>query len=198
MVLRKEIERYLILIQTLESSLQIAKELKKLPLSFFNATRDHLDLLKEELDRIERLQSQTMAPEKETIPDKVDENYLKQEKQEEKIVVEETVLKEETVLPEVEVQEIHYSEKQISVGFLADEIDKKIHMDLSSCLTLNDRFRFQRDLFNGNVEQMNQTLKKLNDFNSMEEVVSYLSNLDWDWENDSAQAFIEMLEKRFG
>jgi hypothetical protein len=184
MTLRKEIERYLILIQTLESSFQIAKELKRLPLSFFSATRDHLDLLKEELSRIEELQSQTFIPEKEIIPDEIEGNNSEEPiEQEENVIVEELLLEEEIIVEETII--------------LADEIEKKIHPDFRSSLTLNDRFRFQRNLFNGNVELMTQTLNELNDFNSMDEALSYLSSFDWDWEDESVQAFREILEKRF-
>ncbi len=190
MSLRKEIDRYLILIQTLESSFQIAKELEMLPLTFFSTTRDHLDLLKDELSRIENLQSELILQKEkkqdEIIPDEMPGNKLN----EQEIIV----LEEEEILTEVEA---HCSEKQVIVGFLADEIEKKIYADIRTSLTLNDRFRFQRDLFQGDIEQMNQTLDHLNQLNLMDEALSYLSDFHWNWEDESVQAFKEILEKRF-
>ena len=90
-------------------------------------------------------------------------------------------------------------EREISSGeFVVDKIGKKIFSDIQSCLSLNDRFRFQRDLFLNDSDLMNQTLNHLNKSESFEEIMDYLdSRFAWDWENESATAFKEILRIKF-
>ena len=149
MSLKEEIERYLVLVQSLGASFQIALESESFPPSFFDATRDLLNVLKEELDDLEAFQNQ-----------------------------EQSIQTEEVI---VEVP------------------DKKAYPNVREKLSINDSFRFQRDLFAGNKKQMDEILDELNGFNSIDETFLYLhSRFDWDWDDESAIAFKELLEKRFG
>ena len=188
MPLEKEKDRYLLLVQTFESFFQIAKDLETLPLSFFSKMRDHLNLLGEELNKLEYLQGQ-LAVEKanEIVLESLKENV---EVENETIVI----VEEEVVLEEPELVSF---EKQVTVGFLSDEIGKKIYADFRTSLTLNDKFRFQRDLFRNDAGKMNEALDYLNSLDSMDKALSYLNNFDWNWEDESVQAFKEILEKRF-
>jgi predicted nucleic acid-binding Zn-ribbon protein len=86
----------------------------------------------------------------------------------------------------------------LPLTFLGDKITKSIYADLKKSLTLNDRFRFQKDLFGNDVRCMDNTLNDLNAFSSLKETTDYLRNrFAWNWEDESTLAFKEILEKRF-
>jgi primosomal protein N'' len=73
-----------------------------------------------------------------------------------------------------------------------------MYADLKKSLSLNDRFRFQRNLFENNAGLMDKTLDELNNLSTLKETLDYLnSRFAWNWENEPAGAFKEILEKRF-
>lgn len=96
--------------------------------------------------------------------------------------------------------EVHYNslttEKQGI--FLSDLLEKKNLSDFRKAFSLNDRFRFRRELFGGDEEKMNKAITDLNDIHSYEESVAYLNNkLKWNIEDEAVADFIKLLEKRF-
>lgn len=69
---------------------------------------------------------------------------------------------------------------------------------LLKAFTLNDRFRFRRELFGGDEARMNKAINDLNDLHSYEDSVTYLNNeLKWNIEDEAVADFIKLLEKRF-
>lgn len=100
------------------------------------------------------------------------------------------------LIPEKEIPK----EKEISETphFFGDIIEKRILSDLKKAISLNDKFRFQRDLFNGNANEMNEVLDFLNRTTTFTEAWNYLeSKYHWNMENDSVSTFKQLLEKRF-
>jgi hypothetical protein len=88
--------------------------------------------------------------------------------------------------------------ESLSPVFLGDRITKTVYADLKKSLSLNDRFLFQRNLFDNNAGLMDKILDDLNTFSSLQETVDYLNNcFSWDWRSDPAAAFKEILEKHF-
>lgn len=82
--------------------------------------------------------------------------------------------------------------------FLSDLLEKKNLSDFRKAFSLNDRFRFRRELFGGNEEKMNKAITDLNDIHTYEESVTYLNNeLKWNIEDEAVADFIKLLEKRF-
>ena len=82
--------------------------------------------------------------------------------------------------------------------FLNDLLEKKNLSDFKKAFSLNDRFRFRRELFNNNEQQMEQAINDLNGIQSYEESINYLNSvLKWDMENQAVKDFILLLEKRF-
>lgn len=82
--------------------------------------------------------------------------------------------------------------------FLSDLLEKKNLSDFRKAFSLNDRFRFRRELFGGDEEKMNKAITDLNDIHSYEESVAYLNNeLKWNIEDEAVADFIKLLEKRF-
>ena len=81
---------------------------------------------------------------------------------------------------------------------LNDLLEKKNLSDFRKAFSLNDRFRFRRDLFHGNEEQMNQVIADLNQIDSLEEALCFIdTNLSWDMNNETVADFIKLLEKRY-
>lgn len=70
--------------------------------------------------------------------------------------------------------------------------------DLKSAIPINDRFRFQRDLFQNNVSLFNETLVKLNGLASFTEALCYVqTQFTWDEENATTIDFMALLKRRF-
>lgn len=81
---------------------------------------------------------------------------------------------------------------------LNDVIEKKSLTDFRKAISLNDWFRFKRDLFKGNEEAINATVQALNGIGSYEEAIAYLGeHARWDPDDPTAADFIKLLEKRF-
>ena len=74
--------------------------------------------------------------------------------------------------------------------------NKKI-TDLKRSISLNDKFRFQREIFGGNATLLNQTLETLNEIDSKEKATEFLSNLNFDNENPTAAEFLELVNRKF-
>ena len=123
--------------------------------------------------------------------------------EEKKVVQPETVIQAEIITPSAKPEkpaEVHHNslttEKQ--GVFLSDLLEKKNLSDFRKAFSLNDRFRFRRELFGGDEEKMNKAITDLNDIHSYEESVTYLNNeLKWNIEDEAVADFIKLLEKRF-
>lgn len=89
--------------------------------------------------------------------------------------------------------------KESSAGISLNEvIERKNLADFRKAFSLNDRFRFRRELFGGNEEQMNQVISDLNGLHSLNESLAYLQNhLQWNPDEAAVADFIHLLEKRF-
>src|SRR5690554_945044 len=70
--------------------------------------------------------------------------------------------------------------------------------ELRKGLGINDRFFFQRELFNGSSDVMNQTLDQLNQMNSLSSAKSFLAvNFKWKPDQEAVHDFMDLLERRF-
>ncbi|WP_106829870.1 hypothetical protein [Parabacteroides pacaensis] len=79
-----------------------------------------------------------------------------------------------------------------------ESIEKKKFSDFRKALSLNDRFYFRRELFNGNEARMNQVIDDLNGLHSYEESLAYLKQeLAWNLDDQAVADFVKLLEKRF-
>lgn len=81
---------------------------------------------------------------------------------------------------------------------LSDMLEKKNLSDFRKAFSLNDRFRFRRELFGGDEEKMNKAIADLNGIRSYEDSVAYLNDeLKWNVEDEAVADFLKLLEKRF-
>lgn len=74
---------------------------------------------------------------------------------------------------------------------------KKID-DIRQAISLGDRFRFQRELFRNNGEEMNKMLNYINLLASYDEVVSFLqSKYGWPEDHPAANDFYQIIKRKF-
>ena len=70
--------------------------------------------------------------------------------------------------------------------------------DIRKAISLGDRFLFQRELFGGKGEIMQQTLDKINTMTTFAEAEQYINdNFGWDKEQSSYELFMNVLRRRF-
>lgn len=69
-------------------------------------------------------------------------------------------------------------------------------LDTKKSISLNDRFLFQRELFNNDRQAMSNMMQKLQEFKSYDECEDYLrQSTDWDFKDKTVEKFLEMLKK---
>ena len=70
--------------------------------------------------------------------------------------------------------------------------------DLKNAFSLNDTFRFRRELFGNSAADMNDAIDLVNAMNSYEEAEDYFINdLGWDAESDEVGEFMEIIRNHF-
>ncbi|MDD2284469.1 MAG: hypothetical protein PHQ11_03605 [Paludibacter sp.] len=70
--------------------------------------------------------------------------------------------------------------------------------DIRQAISLGDRFRFQRELFKNNGEEMNKTLSYINKLATYEEVISFLqSKYGWKEGSAAAEDFYQIIKRKF-
>jgi len=74
--------------------------------------------------------------------------------------------------------------------------NKKV-TDIKQAISIGDRFRFQRELFKSNGEDMNKTLTYLNQLATLEEALTFL-NSKYNWEKSEAtEDFYQIVKRKF-
>ena len=180
--------------------------------------RGRLDILLEQLDRgalpENELPDRIINP----MPEPVSAAAAEEEEEEEEIVVgnpekdEEPVIvpeapempePEQLELPEVTVEPAQSAEISMkietstaSTPILAERI--KTAGDLRRSISLNDSFRFSRELFGGNMEQMNHVLQQIGEMHSLDAALVFLSSkMKVEEENEAKADLVELLKKYF-
>ena len=70
--------------------------------------------------------------------------------------------------------------------------------DAKRTISLNDRFLFQRELFDNNRETMNAMMVNLQPFTSFDAIETYLKdNTNWDFRDETVDKFMQMLKDSF-
>ena len=110
---------------------------------------------------------------------------------------------EQLELPEVTVEPAQSAEVSMkietstaSTPILAERI--KPAGDLRRSISLNDSFRFSRELFGGNMEQMNHVLQQIGEMHSLDAALVFLSSkIKVEEENEAKADLVELLKKYF-
>jgi len=106
-----------------------------------------------------------------------------------------TTIADKIIQPTVSRNEAHSKNNDNSLS--ASIANKKIS-DIKTAISIGDRFRFQRELFRGNGEDMNKTLNYINQLATFDEVHSFLqSKYSWDEENDNVEDFYQIAKRKF-
>jgi len=70
--------------------------------------------------------------------------------------------------------------------------------NLKASISINDKIWFIKELFDGDSDLYNDTLKKVNEMKDLDQALSYLDqNFQWDQQKDVFQSFLELLFRRF-
>lgn len=81
---------------------------------------------------------------------------------------------------------------------LKEILERKTLVDLKKSFSLNDRFLFKKEIFNGDESKMIKVIDELNSMTSLPEAMDYLKNeMKWDFDNSIVADFVGRLEKRF-
>ncbi|MFA6360175.1 MAG: hypothetical protein WCX14_05620 [Dysgonamonadaceae bacterium] len=71
-------------------------------------------------------------------------------------------------------------------------------MDSKRSISLNDRFLFQRELFNNDRQAMNNMMIKMQSFATFAGCKNYLeNNTDWDFKDETVEKFLDLLKEGF-
>lgn len=69
--------------------------------------------------------------------------------------------------------------------------------DIRQAVSIGDRFLFQRELFGGNAEKLQQTLTELNALHSFDDAVAFIERFGWDRQSPTYELFTNVLRRRF-
>lgn len=116
----------------------------------------------------------------------------------EEVVTEVTVMPEPVAVTPVVMEETPrpIEPQPIASPILAERI--KPATDLRHAISLNDSFRFAREIFGGDTARMNEVIRRLGAASSLDEALSlFSSTVQADEENETVADFIELLKKYF-
>lgn len=116
----------------------------------------------------------------------------------------ETAEKEETVETEEANQNVVPENRTMNEVLGKDNnslntvIGNKKITDIRQAISIGDRFRYQRELFRSNGEDMNKTLSYINQLATYTEVLSFLkSKYNWTEDNETAEDFLQLVKRKF-
>lgn len=121
--------------------------------------------------------------------------------EEEPVIVEESLVIEESSVIEEPIVEISAPaevemEPEYKPSVLGESI--KLTESLRRAISLNDSFRFSRELFGGDVELMNRVLEQLSVMSSYKTALAFLSSkVNLNEENEALNDFLELMKKYF-
>lgn len=99
---------------------------------------------------------------------------------------------------EENTEEIIEEEEPATPVTLEEALQRQQAKELRKALSLNDRFRFRRELFGNSDIRMNETLSLIDAMQSYEEAEDYILNdLNWDVENPDVAEFMKIVQKHF-
>lgn len=140
----------------------------------------------------------TTADEDEQIVEVVIEDEPEEDLEEEKEVEEEFTEEEETTDDEAPA-ESEAETKPIDESIRLDEkLQRTRSKDLKQAFSLNDMFRFRRELFGNSGAVMTDALHLVEAMQSYDEAEDYFyGDLGWDRESDDVKEFMETIKKHF-
>lgn len=156
-----------------------------------------LDELSQEIDSVELVSlssfvvEETVAKENETIAQEKDASVIIQSPEP---VIEAAAAEEEE--PVIEEAPVIIKKEEPKNAVLGESI--KLAAGLRHSISLNDSFRFSRELFKGDTDLMNRVIEQISVMGSYKTAVAFLSSkVEIDEEKDAVVDFLELLKKYF-
>ena len=112
------------------------------------------------------------------------------------VVVTEEGKKEEPAIVEESVAETVVKEEEPKSAVLGESL--KLSAGLRHAISLNDSFRFSRELFGGDTDLMNRVIEQISVMSSYKTAVAFLSSkVELNEEKEAVNDFLELLKKYF-
>ena len=112
------------------------------------------------------------------------------------VAVTEEGKKEEPAIVEESVAETVVKEEEPKSVVLGESL--KLSAGLRHAISLNDSFRFSRELFGGNTDLMNRVIEQISVMSSYKTAVAFLSSkVELNEEKEAVNDFLELLKKYF-
>ena len=136
--------------------------------------------------------AETAAAAEEEEEEEEEEAAAEEEEEEE----EEEGKKEEPAIVEEPVVETVVKEEEPKSAVLGESL--KLSAGLRHAISLNDSFRFSRELFGGNTDLMNRVIEQISVMSSYKTAVAFLSSkVELNEEKEAVNDFLELLKKYF-
>ena len=148
-----------------------------------------LDELQQEVDAVQVTSESVVVKE-----DEEGEIIVAEEKP--VVAVTEEGKKEEPTIVEEPVVEAVVKEEEPKSVVLGESL--KLSAGLRHAISLNDSFRFSRELFGGNTDLMNRVIEQISVMSSYKTAVAFLSSkVELNEEKEAVNDFLELLKKFF-
>lgn len=148
-----------------------------------------LDELQQEVDAVQVTSESVVVKE-----DEEGEIIVAEEKP--VVAVTEEGKKEEPAIVEESVAETVVKEEEPKSVVLGESL--KLSAGLRHAISLNDSFRFSRELFGGDTELMNRVIEQISVMGSYKTAVAFLSSkVELNEEKEAVNDFLELLKKYF-
>lgn len=159
-----------------------------------------LDELSQEIDSVELVSLSSFVVE-ETV---VKENEITAQEKDASVIIQspkpviaaEEAAAEEEEEPVIEEAPVIIKKEEPKNAVLGESI--KLAAGLRHSISLNDSFRFSRELFKGDTDLMNRVIEQISVMGSYKTAVAFLSSkVEIDEEKDAVVDFLELLKKYF-
>ncbi|TGY32390.1 hypothetical protein [Bacteroides caecimuris] len=161
-----------------------------------------LDELSQEIDSVELVSlssfvvEETVVKENETIAQEKDASVIIQSPKPVIAAEEAAAEEEEEEEPVIEEAPLIIKKEEPKNAVLGESI--KLAAGLRHSISLNDSFRFSRELFKGDTDLMNRVIEQISVMGSYKTAVAFLSSkVEIDEEKDAVVDFLELLKKYF-
>ena len=179
---------------TKEPTLTLSELLKR----SITRMQGRLDELQQEVDAVQLTSTsaveETVEDTNEVAESEVDSPVIIQSL--ESVVVKEEGEKEEPAIVEEPVVETVVKEEELKSAVLGESL--KLSAGLRHAISLNDSFRFSRELFGGDTDLMNRVIEQISVMGSYKTAVAFLSSkVEINEEKEAVNDFLELLKKYF-
>ncbi|WP_304522822.1 hypothetical protein [Bacteroides acidifaciens] len=161
-----------------------------------------LDELSQEIDSVELVSlssfvvEETVVKENEITAQEKDASVIIQSPKPVIAAAEEEEEEEEEEEPVIEEAPVIIKKEEPKNAVLGESI--KLAAGLRHSISLNDSFRFSRELFKGDTDLMNRVIEQISVMGSYKTAVAFLSSkVEIDEEKDAVVDFLELLKKYF-